>query len=102
MGKKPKEKVITITADGSEAYGLYDDNLPWRNLGGKIEAVRASEVRMNDEGRWEIFIFDEDRVLPETFLNRSDAIDHEIAYLNDYVAPESLRKLFDNKGGADG
>lgn len=95
MSKKPKEKVITITADGKEVYGLYDDNLPYRQLGGKVEAVRASEVRMNDEGLWEVFIFAENKVLPETFVNRSDAIDYEIAYLNNYVAPKTLRKLFD-------
>jgi hypothetical protein len=98
MATKPKEKVITITANGKEAYGLYDDNLPYRQLGGKVEAIRASEVRMNDDGRWEVYIFAEDKVLPETFENRADAIEYEIDYLNDYVAPESLRKLFDEVG----
>lgn len=98
MATKPKEKVITITADGKEVYGLYDDNLPYRELGGKVEAVRASEVRMNKEGRWEIYIYAEKKVLPETFKNRKDAIDYEIEYLNDYVAPDSLRELFDETG----
>lgn len=98
MAEKRKEKVITITADGKEAYGLYDDNLPYRELGGKVEAVRASEVRMNKDGRWEVYIFAEDKVLPETFVNRADAIQYEIDYLNDYVAPESLRRLFDETG----
>lgn len=98
MAQKQKEKVITITADGKEVYGLYDDSLPYRKLGGEVDAVRASEVRMNKEGEWEVYIFAEDKVLPRTFLYRSNAIDYEIEYLNDYVVPDSLRTLFSEVG----
>jgi hypothetical protein len=79
-----KYKTITISADGREAYGLYDDRLGYRELG-IVDAIRTTEVRMDKNGLWEIYLINEDKVLSERFTDRTDAINYEVAYIEDMV-----------------
>ena len=79
-----KYKTVTISADGKEAYGLYDDQLGYRELG-IVDAIRTTEVRMDKDGLWEIYLINEDKVLSERFTDRADAISYEVAYIEDMV-----------------
>ena len=79
--------------------GLYDDNFDWRALG-PIEVQRATDVRLNSETQeWEVYLIDEDRVLPSSFVDRSDAIVHEVEYLIEHmdICP-FLKKAFTDSG----
>lgn len=87
-----KYRTITISKDGKEAYGLYDDQLPYRELG-IVDAIRTTEVRMDAEGLWEIYLINEDKVLSEKFTERANAISYEVAYIEDMVA----KGLYDPK-----
>lgn len=80
-----KELVFRISETGETVVGLYDDNFDWRAIG-PIEVQRATDVQYNTETqKWEVYLIGEDRVLPESFTDRSDAISHEVAYLNDHL-----------------
>lgn len=81
----PKELVFRISETGETVVGLYDDNFDWRALG-PIEVQRATDVILNPETQeWEVYLIDEDRVLPNSFVNRSDAIAHEVEYLIEHM-----------------
>lgn len=75
-----QELILRISPDGQTVVGLYNDKLPYRQLG-EIEAVRATDVRLNKDGLWEVFSIFEGKTLDQRFTNRSDAIAHEVSYL---------------------
>ena len=74
--------ILTITPDGAEIMGLYSDKIPYRDLG-SVEVKRASNVEFNSESqKWEVFIVDEGRILPDVYVTRTEALAAEVEYLN--------------------
>lgn len=75
---------IKVSPDGKEATGLYSDLFPWKSLGG-LEIKRASDVffSLRDQ-KWGVRVLGgnkPDKILPQRFDKRKDAIEYEIAYL---------------------
>lgn len=73
---------VKIAPDGGAAICLYRDEFNLRDLG-EMTVERASDVFFDSEAqKWAVRILGEDeRVLPERFDKRSDAISHEIEVL---------------------
>lgn len=78
-----RELVLKISSDGKDVVSLFSEALPIDFLG-PVNIVRATDVRFNnDYKKWEIFLIQEGRVLPDRFARRSEAIDYEVEYLNE-------------------
>lgn len=78
-----RELVLKISPDGKDVVSLFSEVFPVGFLG-IVNITRATDVRFDNEcGKWEIYIIQERRVLPEKFTKRSEAIEHEVEYLNE-------------------
>jgi len=78
-----KELKITISKDGRELRGLYDDQFDWQDLG-ELHIERATDIVFNKKRQvWVIQILDEGRrELDAGYAKRRDAILAEVEYLN--------------------
>lgn len=83
------ERLIRISPNGEEAIFLYDDKIPWKDLG-EMKCRRASDVVFDKESqKWAIvpptgedfFIGITDR----RFETRQDAIDYEIEVMEGFL-----------------
>lgn len=76
----PKEIVLLLRADG-KIEGLWNDIIPWTELG-HCEVTRASSVEFNpEEQKWEVILAD--GTLVGKWPSREEAIEQEISYLQE-------------------
>jgi hypothetical protein len=78
-----KNLKITISPDGGEMSGLYDEHFNWKDFG-ELEIERATDITFNKKRQlWVVKIIDEGmRELDFGYTKRSDAVLAEIEYLN--------------------
>jgi len=80
------ERLIRISPDGKEIIFLYDDQVPWADLG-KMQCSRASDVVFDEEKQaWKI-VFPNGKVVGY-FTKRESAIHHEIFLLEGALAED--------------
>jgi hypothetical protein len=73
------ERLVRISPDGKEVVFLYDDKIPWEDLG-KMKCERASDVIFNEERQVWVIKFNGGGEVGD-FKNREEAIQYEIFIL---------------------
>jgi len=78
-----REIKITVSKDGRELRGLYDDHFDWQDFG-ELYIERATDIVFDKRRQvWVIQVLDENRrELDSGHVKRKDAIIAEIEYLN--------------------
>ena len=77
----PGEPLI-IQIENGQICSLWDDALPWSELGA-VQVERASSIEYDHEGNgWKVSLRD-GTILPGCWPRRSEAVRAEVRYLNE-------------------